>query len=136
MFVPLLCYNEMQNEMYEPVRDRHTRTLWVRINDTTYTCYVCSDSLVLCRGCGGMRDRYPALFGCCSKQVYCPNCTLLIPPEAIEADSSVVEAELTFIPTLTRYSDLPHICYANTETRYRPMVNRLHDHMIIYQVKT
>jgi hypothetical protein len=24
---------------------------------------------------------YPKLFGCCSKQVLCPNCTLLIPPD-------------------------------------------------------
>ncbi len=60
-------------------KDRQTRTLWQLVGGE-WKCAVCSGSLTLCRGCGGMSSLYPQLFGSCTENVMCPNCIGLSGP--------------------------------------------------------
>lgn len=58
---------------------------------------------------------YPALFGCCSMQVICPNCTLLKAPKGTGHNNVVVgEADFQFAVHHTDYGQLlseNNICY-------------------------
>jgi len=60
-------------------QDRTTGTIWIQKENCA--CGVCENSLMLCRGCGGMSMMYERLFGSCGDTVICPNCVTLSKPD-------------------------------------------------------